>query len=58
VHRFAGLDRHLIDTGGDPIAAIAQRYARRAVCPAKHSGITSRGDELVRLARASTGPTG
>jgi bzd-type benzoyl-CoA reductase N subunit len=41
-----------IDTGGDPIAAIAQRYARRAVCPAKHSGITSRGDELVRLARA------
>ena len=41
-----------IDTGGDPIAAIARRYARRAVCPAKHSGITSRGDELVRLARA------
>jgi benzoyl-CoA reductase/2-hydroxyglutaryl-CoA dehydratase subunit BcrC/BadD/HgdB len=41
-----------IDTGTDPIAAIAQRYARRAVCPAKHSGITSRGDELVRLARA------
>ena len=42
----------LIDTDKDPIAAIAGRYARRAVCPAKHSGNTSRGDELVRLARA------
>ncbi|BBO70643.1 R-phenyllactate dehydratase small subunit [Desulfosarcina alkanivorans] len=41
-----------IDTDKDPVAAIAERYARRAVCPAKHSGITSRGDELVRLARA------
>jgi bzd-type benzoyl-CoA reductase N subunit len=41
-----------IDTDTDPIAAIARRFARRAVCPAKHSGITSRGDELVRLARA------
>ena len=42
----------LIDTDKDPIAAIAERYAQRAVCPAKHSGITSRGDELVHLAKA------
>lgn len=42
----------LIDTGGNPIAAIADRYARRAICPAKHNGITRRGDELVRLAKA------
>ena len=37
----------LIDTGSDPVAAIAERYASRAICPAKHAGITSRGDELV-----------
>ena len=42
----------LIETGGDPIAAIAERYAQRAICPAKHAGVTSRGDELVRLAKA------
>jgi bzd-type benzoyl-CoA reductase N subunit len=38
----------LIDTGAEPMAAIADRYARRVVCPAKHAGITSRGDDLVR----------
>ncbi len=41
----------LIDTGADPMDAIADRYARRAICPAKHAGNTSRGDNLVRLAR-------
>ncbi|WP_319522545.1 2-hydroxyacyl-CoA dehydratase family protein [uncultured Desulfosarcina sp.] len=40
-----------IDTAGNPIAAISERYAKRAICPAKHTGITSRGDELVRLAK-------
>jgi len=40
-----------IDTDGDLTAAIARRYARRAICPAKHGGITARGDELVRMAR-------
>ena len=39
-----------IDAGGDPVAAIAARYARRAVCPAKHAGISTRGDALVRRA--------
>lgn len=43
----------LADTGGDPMVAIAERYARRAICPAKHAGITSRGDDLARLAKAS-----
>jgi bzd-type benzoyl-CoA reductase N subunit len=42
----------LIDAQGDPIAAIAQRYARRAICPAKHAGIHRRGEELVRQAKA------
>lgn len=40
-----------IDTDGDPVAAIARRYAQRAICPAKHAGITARGDELVRLVK-------
>lgn len=43
----------LIDTGQAPVAAIAQRYAERAICPAKHAGITIRGDNLVRLAKAN-----
>ncbi|MBC2713598.1 MAG: 2-hydroxyacyl-CoA dehydratase [Desulfosarcina sp.] len=47
---FRGLTG-LIDIGGDPMDAIADRYARRAICPAKHSGITRRGDDLVRLAK-------
>jgi bzd-type benzoyl-CoA reductase N subunit len=41
----------LIGTDDDPIAAIAERYAQRAICPAKHSGITSRGDLLVHQAK-------
>lgn len=36
---------------GDLIAAIGRRYTERAVCPAKHSGVRTRGEELVRLAR-------
>lgn len=43
----------LVDIGGDPLDAIADRYARRAICPAKHAGITRRGDDLVRMAKAS-----
>lgn len=41
----------LIDGDDDPVKAIARRYARRAICPAKHAGITRRGDELVRQAK-------
>lgn len=43
----------LIGSGDDPLQAIADRYARRAVCPAKHMGITRRGDDLVRLVKTS-----
>ena len=43
----------LIDSDEDPVAAMARRYAQRALCPAKHAGITARGDELVRRAKAS-----
>jgi bzd-type benzoyl-CoA reductase N subunit len=34
----------------DPIEAIAGRYLERIVCPAKHSGLTARADDLVRTA--------
>ncbi len=35
----------------DPMEAIAERYLDRIVCPAKHSGLTSRADHLVRMVR-------
>jgi bzd-type benzoyl-CoA reductase N subunit len=41
----------LIDEKAEPIAAIAERYQERVVCPAKHRGLTDRADHLVHLAR-------
>jgi bzd-type benzoyl-CoA reductase N subunit len=41
----------LIDEKAEPIAAIAERYRERVVCPAKHRGLTERADHLVRLVR-------
>ena len=38
-----------IDVQGDLIEAISRRYMERAVCPAKHTGVSTRGEELVRL---------
>jgi benzoyl-CoA reductase subunit C len=35
----------------DPLEALTARYANRAICPAKHSGNTTRGENLVALAR-------
>lgn len=35
----------------DPIEAIAGRYLERIVCPAKHSGLTNRADNLVKMVR-------
>jgi len=35
----------------DPLEAIAARYALRAVCPAKHAGLTNRAENLVSLAK-------
>ncbi len=40
-----------IDAAGDILASVADRYAERIVCPAKHSGLYSRGDHVVRLAK-------
>ncbi len=40
-----------IDESVHPIDAIAQKYIDRVVCPAKHSGISSRGDNLVQHAK-------
>ncbi len=42
-----------IATDGAPLTAIADRYLERAVCPAKHAGITVRGKALIRMARES-----
>jgi len=40
-----------IHEGGDPLEAIAARYAERLVCPAKHLSVTARGDTIVRIAK-------
>ncbi|HOO89688.1 MAG TPA: 2-hydroxyacyl-CoA dehydratase family protein [Syntrophales bacterium] len=40
-----------IGTDGDPIAAIADRYIKRQICPAKYMSTTSRGDSLVEMIR-------
>lgn len=41
-----------IDISRDLTGAIARRYTKRAICPAKHRGIKARGDELVRMAKS------
>lgn len=40
----------LISVGEDRVAAIADRYLARPVCPSKHAGITRRGEDLLRRA--------
>ena len=40
-----------ISTEGDPIAAIANRYLERSICPAKHLSNTIRGERLIDLVR-------
>jgi benzoyl-CoA reductase subunit C len=41
----------LIDEKADPVVALAGRILTRAVCPAKHRGLTDRTDHLVHLVR-------
>lgn len=41
----------LVRTDGDPAEALADRYAERIVCPAKHSGVDSRGKRLLDIVR-------
>ena len=38
---------HLINEDEEPILAIAKRYLKRSNCPAKHSGLFSRADDLI-----------
>lgn len=40
-----------IETGADPIEAIAGRYLDRSVCPAKHASTTARGERIVETVR-------
>ncbi|TFG92254.1 MAG: 2-hydroxyacyl-CoA dehydratase, partial [Syntrophobacterales bacterium] len=41
----------LVGTGDDPIAAIANRYIERPVCPAKHTSNTARGERPLEAVR-------
>ncbi|HWR67600.1 MAG TPA: 2-hydroxyacyl-CoA dehydratase family protein [Desulfomonilia bacterium] len=41
----------LISEEGDPISALARRYHERIICPAKHSSVTGRGENLVTLSQ-------
>ena len=36
-----------------PMEAIAKRYLDRPVCPAKHNGLTNRGENIIRIVRES-----
>ena len=40
-----------ISEEGDPMTAIADRYFSRIICPAKHSSITGRGENLVKYSQ-------
>jgi benzoyl-CoA reductase/2-hydroxyglutaryl-CoA dehydratase subunit BcrC/BadD/HgdB len=44
-----------IDEGKDPVSAITERYLERIVCPAKHSDLTGRADNLARLVKEKNG---
>lgn len=41
----------MVSQEGDILTAIARRYSERNVCPAKHSGNRTRGENLVKLAK-------
>ena len=43
----------VLDEKASPLAAIAKRYLDRAICPAKHAGLTDRGENIVRMVRES-----
>jgi len=41
----------LIDEKADPVESLAGRLLERVVCPAKHGGLRTRADHLIRLVR-------
>ncbi|MFB3925300.1 MAG: 2-hydroxyacyl-CoA dehydratase subunit D [Syntrophales bacterium] len=40
-----------VGDSADPVSSIAERYLKRVVCPAKFAGLSSRGYNLLRLAK-------
>ena len=44
----------ILDEKVPPLEAIAQRYLDRDICPAKHAGLTERGESLVQMVRKQT----
>ena len=43
----------VMDENVSPMEAIARRYLNRPVCPAKHNGLTNRGENIIRIVRES-----
>jgi bzd-type benzoyl-CoA reductase N subunit len=43
----------ILNVDGDPIIAIAERYLNRIVCPAKHSSLTGRAENILEMAKKS-----
>ena len=43
----------VLDEKAPPLEEIAQRYLDRPICPAKHAGLTDRGENIVRMVRES-----
>jgi bzd-type benzoyl-CoA reductase N subunit len=41
----------VVESAGDIIASIAKRYLERIVCPAKHSGLYSRSEHIVKMVK-------
>lgn len=41
----------ILDEKVPPLEAIAQRYLDRDICPAKHAGLTERGESLIQMVR-------
>lgn len=41
----------VLDEKARPIEAIAQRYIDRDICPAKHAGLTERGESIIQMVR-------
>ena len=40
-----------LDEKAPPLEAIAQRYLDRDICPAKHAGLTERGESIIQMVR-------
>ena len=41
-----------LDHSGDPIASLAERYLTRITCPAKHSGLSTRAENLLDIVKS------